>query len=87
VSLFQIRHNITHLTFELHYSLDTESVISILESTFKYRPDESQGGLIEEKIQMLRLFDCYNVNHSVVRQYLSDNADCYVVKYDTHGDM
>jgi len=26
-----------------HNTLDTESVISILEGTFKHRPDESQG--------------------------------------------
>ena len=69
------------MCFNEHDTLNTESVISILENTFKYRPDESQDGLIKEKIQKLTLYLCPNVNHFAVRKYLRDNKDCYIVKY------
>ena len=63
-----------------HDKLDTESVISILESTFKNRPDESQGGLIEEKIQKLHIFGCQNVDFRTFLKHLHDNKNSYVVK-------
>ena len=85
VSLFEIKNNLTQITICYHNTLDTESVISILESTFKHRPDESQGpggGSIKEKIQNFKVYECSNVNHNKIKQYLRDNQDCYVVKYN-----
>ena len=82
VSLFEIKNKLMQVDLFNHNNLDAESVISILESTFKHRPDESQGGLIKEKIQMLYVGLCPNVNHDKVEQYLRDNDDCYVVKYN-----
>ena len=81
VSLFRTKNKLTQIYLWAHNTLDTESVISILESTFKYRPDESQDGLIEEKIQKNRINCCANVNHNTIKKYLNDNKDCYVVKF------
>ena len=62
-------------------TIDTESVISILKSTFKNRPDDSQGGLIEEKIQKMQMCKCPKVDQTVVKAYLRDNKNSYVVDY------
>ena len=52
-----------------------------MESTFKHRPDESQGGLNKEKIQKLCVFNCQNVDHDAIKAYLRENKDCYVVYF------
>ena len=82
VSLFQIKNKLINVYLFGHTTLNSESVISILESTFKYRPDESQNGLIKEKIQKLIIGGCSNVGNSAIQTYLRDNKDCFVVKYN-----
>ena len=76
VSLFEIKNNLKKVYLRCH-----NTVISILESTFKHRPDESQGGLIKEKSQKLNAYDCDNVEYTAIRKYLRDNKDCYVVSF------
>ena len=69
-----------------HLTLDTESVISILENTFKNRPDESQGGLIEENVQSLSLSVCPNVDVAAIKQHLANNQGSYVVEICLSGE-
>ena len=82
--LFEIPNSLNRVEINFHDTLDTKSVISIFESTFKNRLNESQGGLIKEKILELILCDCPNVNHEAIDTYLTDNQDNYDVKYNYH---
>ena len=83
VSLFTIKNTLCEVYIDSHDTLDTQSAKSILESTFKHRPDESQGGLIKEKIQKLIVVGCNNlVDHQLIEKHLNDNENSYFVEYN-----